>query len=590
MRLFTSPFFRRLFLPYLLLICALVLIMGLLAAHRLRATFLDRTTRRLRDDALLVAELIQNEVAAQQGRELNAQVRSLRELIHSRITVMGEDGTVLADNEADPAQMGNHRFRPEVAAAITHGEGSSIRRSDTVGEEMLYLARRVRDADGRPYLIRLAVHLRELDQQLSALHGGLATTGVVAIALSAVLCYYFARRASTPVLELTTFADAVAHGDLSRRIVRAGTGEMGVLENALNTMAESLSRLLAEVKQDKAELLAVLSSMSDAVVAIDAEHRVLLTNGAAQELLGIEGKAGDGRGKLLWEMVRDELILKGAAEALQDGEKQTFQIGPYRGRHLEVSVCPFPRAATSRGAVVVAHDNTASVRYQELRKEFVANVSHELRTPLTAIKGFAETLRAWALKDPSKAEQYVATIEKHANQLTNLVDDLLELSRLESQVEGVPRTPVDLSAIVRRTVDLLQPLADAKRQELIVRIEPNLPSTMGISDYLERAISNLIDNSIKYTPEGGRISVAAMMRDEFIAVEVTDTGMGIAPEELPRIFERFYRVDRSRSREMGGTGLGLSIVKHVAQAHQGSIEVHSTPRQGSTFTFKLRWR
>jgi two-component system phosphate regulon sensor histidine kinase PhoR len=233
------------------------------------------------------------------------------------------------------------------------------------------------------------------------------------------------------------------------------------------------------------------------------------------------------------------------------------------------------------------HDATQAVRYQDLRKEFVANVSHELRTPLTAIKGFAETLRDGAMADPQRGPQFLATIERHADQLTNLVNDLLELSRLE----GLPGLPgvvsVDVGAIVRKAADLLRPAAERERQTLAVEVAPDLPPLNGNPDYLERAVVNLLDNAVKYTPEGGTITVAATADDARVMVAVTDTGIGIPAADLPRIFERFYRVDRSRSRDMGGTGLGLSIVKHIAQAHGGSVTVTSTPGRGSSFILNL---
>jgi two-component system phosphate regulon sensor histidine kinase PhoR len=227
------------------------------------------------------------------------------------------------------------------------------------------------------------------------------------------------------------------------------------------------------------------------------------------------------------------------------------------------------------------------VRFQDLRKEFVANVSHELRTPLTAIKGYAETLRSGALGDAAKASQFLSIIEKHADQLTNLVGDLLELSKLES-APGLPcRAPVDLAAVVSRAVELVGLAAKTKGHDLRVQIDPAVPPVPGNADYLERAVTNLLDNAIKYTPPGGRITITAGRDGDCVLIEVTDNGIGIPAEDQPRIFERFYRVDRSRSREMGGTGLGLSIVKHVAQVHRGNVEVSSSPGQGSTFRLRF---
>jgi two-component system phosphate regulon sensor histidine kinase PhoR len=605
LRLLTSPFFRRLFLPYLLLIAASVLVVGVLAAQRLRASFLQSTSQRLRDNSLLVVQLTTPKLSAESADDLREHVRALGRALGCRITIIDADGRVIADSEANPEAMEDHSLRPEVLAASTAGEGISIRRSNTVDDDLFYFARRAQRDGGPPYFVRLAVHLDDLKPHLATLYRRLGLIALCAIGVAGIVCYYFARRHSLPVLEVTSFADDFARGDLARRILRPGTGEVARLSAALNSMADSMSRLIAQTTSDKAELLAIVSSMSEALVAIDSEQRILLSNAAAERLLVSEAPDGALRGKYLWQVIRHEPVLKAVAHVLATRQKKTIDIGPLRGRYLDVCVCPFPHAqdgcddgsdrsdrsgrfdGPGGGVIIVAHDTTESVRYQDLRKEFVANVSHELRTPLTAIKGFAETLRSWALDDRETARQYVATIEKHANQLSNLVDDLLELSRLESDEHPTEKVEVDLPAVVRRAADLLMPLAQRKRQSLVLEIDASMPRVQGIADYLERAVSNLIENAIKYTPEEGRITVRAAREPQSAVVQVTDTGIGIPPDDLPRIFERFYRVDRSRSREMGGTGLGLSIVKHVAQSHGGTIEASSSPGRGSTFTMKL---
>jgi two-component system phosphate regulon sensor histidine kinase PhoR len=271
-----------------------------------------------------------------------------------------------------------------------------------------------------------------------------------------------------------------------------------------------------------------------------------------------------------------------------DGDPgRSFQVGPFLGRHLEVTISTFPPEGSPAGLVIVAHDATESVRYQELRKEFVANVSHELRTPLTSIRGFAETLRDGAMLDPVKGPEFLAIIERHADQLTNLIADLLELSRLESHPDLPQGVLLDLGSAARRAIELLGPSAEKKGHELIVQVDPELPVVFGNAGYLERAVANLVENAVKYTPERGRIAVSVTEQGPYVVVEVSDNGIGIPADDIPRIFERFYRVDRSRSRDMGGTGLGLSIVKHVAQAHRGLVEVSSAPGAGSSFKLKI---
>jgi len=579
--LFTSPLFRRLFLPYFLVICCCIAVVGLLGAQRLRATYLLSVEQKLRDNSLLISRLLQD---THQPWQLRAQITELGQTLGCRITVIQTDGVVIADNEADPAHMENHRLRPEIVSAISTGEGISVRKSDTVHEELVYFARRMNPDPTSPVL-RLAVHIRELDRQLAVLYRGLGITAVLAIVAGGAICFYIARRQTMPLVELTQFADALSRGNLSHRITQRAAGEVATLSVALNSMADSLAKLLSDSATDRTRLRAVLSAMSEGVIATDGQQRILLANSAAGRLLGFD--ADHAIGRPLWEIVRTEQILKASDPALRENRAQRLKIGPISGRFFEVVLSPFSAADGQRGLVIAAHDTTETVRYEELRKEFVANVSHELRTPITAIKGFAETLRAGAMNNPEKAGQFLGTIEKHADQLTNLVTDLLDLASLEAQVEPFIHGPVDLDKAARRAVELLAPAAHRKAQTIDLQLDPNLPTVQGNADYLERAIANLLDNAIKYTPEGGAISVRTRLVADSAIVEVTDNGIGIPAEDLPRIFERFYRVDRSRSRAMGGTGLGLSIVKHVAQSHGGTVEVTTSVGKGSTFALKL---
>lgn len=568
-----------------MLICAATTAVAIFAALRLRDSHLAAARSQLQNEASLVSDLLAPDLAAGRAEEVEQEARAIGQSIHCRVTVIEDDGRVIGDNEADPASMENHHDRPELIAAEARGDGSAIRYSRTLRLDLLYYARRLRTADGKTHYVRLAMHLADLDRELKLLYAALALVVLVAVTAGALLSFYFARRSAAPVLELRDFASALARGQLNRRLLLAENGEIGHLAGALNTMADSLGRLLAQTDKDRAELLAMLASMSEGVIAADTKQRVVVVNQRAGELLSfpVAGVAG----KPLWEIVRDEAILKAAAEVLISRERKAFQISPAAGRYLEVTACTYPAEGPAQGLILVAHDTTQSVRYQELRKEFVANVSHELRTPLTVIKGFTETLRDGAISDPVTGPKFLATIERHVDQLTNLVSDLLELSKLEGSPELPRRVSFDVCGVVRRAADLLLPAAQRKDQALLVEISRTLPRVLGNPDYIERAISNLIDNAIKYTPERGSIHVTGILEGDFVVVEISDNGIGIPPEDLSRVFERFYRVDRSRSREMGGTGLGLSIVKHVVQVHGGAIDVTSTPGQGSKFRLKL---
>jgi two-component system, OmpR family, phosphate regulon sensor histidine kinase PhoR len=569
--------FRRLYIPILLIIVALAAAMGWRGATQMRTAQLDDMKDALRQEARIIHAFVAEDLRG--GRPAEA-IRKIRDA-GRRVTLVAIDGKVLADTDAEPASMEPHHRRPEIVDALASGEGVSVRRSDTVGRELMYYAWKLPEGG----VLRIAVPVAGLEEHYASLTRALILFGGAALAAAAVVCFIVVRRQTAPVVELTRVAERIASGDLSVRSAVGERGEAGALSKSLNAMTDSLAARVAEERQSRAEIEAILAGMDEGVIAADPRQKILLTNRAAAGLLDFDGAAASGR--LLWEVIKEEAVIRASKEALATGGRKTFQVGPIRNRHLDVSVYPWPAAGTPEGVVIVAHDATESVRYQELRKEFVANVSHELRTPLTMIKGFVETLRDGALSDPSKGPEFLATIDKHVDQLTNLVNDLLELSRLESR-EGLPRRArVEMASTLARVVEFMKPAAAKKRQALELAVNGTLPGVAGDPDYLERAVSNLVDNAIKYTPDGGRIRLSAKSDDSSVVIEVTDSGIGIPPEDLPRVFERFYRVDKSRSREMGGTGLGLSIVKHVVQVHGGTVEVESTVGGGSTFRVKL---
>jgi two-component system phosphate regulon sensor histidine kinase PhoR len=587
--LLSSRFFRRIFLPYLLLICVATAAVGAFVALRVRANYLDRTEQSMQQDALLISDLLREDLLKGNAANIEASCQRLGAMLNCRVTIIEDDGRVIGDNEADPGQMENHRQRPEIlqADASPSGDGFDQRPSRTIGQPLLYWAHKVKTVDGKVHFVRLSLHADALYQQLHLVYAALAVVVVIAIVAAGVLAFFLARRSAVPVLELTNFAQALAEGQLNRRLLLADDGEISHLAGALNVMADSLGRLLEQNRKDRAELLAMLASMSEGVIATDPRQRIVVVNQRAGDLLAFPTEQA--QGKPLWEIVRDEAILKAAREVLETGERKAFQISPAVGTYMEITACTYPVGVTPpQGLILVAHDTTQSVRYEELRREFVANVSHELRTPLTVIKGFTETLREGAVADPVNGPKFLITIDRHVDQLTNLVSDLLELSKLEGTPDLPQRVSFDVGSVVRRAADLLLPAAQRKSQTLQVEIARHTPRVVGNPDYVERAAANLIDNAIKYTPDRGEIRVTVGIEpDEFVFIEVADNGIGIPVKDLSRVFERFYRVDRSRSREMGGTGLGLSIVKHVAQVHGGSIDVTSTPGIGSKFRLRI---
>ncbi len=569
--------FRRLFLAHLALLVASLAGFGILSARATRARVLGEIARRLEVEALLLASLAG---PAPDRSSLQPALERLGSAFGGRLTVVAGDGNVIADSHADPAGMDNHDARPEVRLARRMGAGTDVRYSDTVRYDMMYHARRLDPARPDGPVVRSALPITRVNEELGALTRGIAAAFVIIGLAGAAVTYVLTRRITRPLREIRSVAEAVAAGDFSRRAASSSAPEIAGVAAAINRMADELSLRLDRVRAEGARLEAVLWSLQDGVIAVDREGRVLHHNAAARTLFGL---AHDPAGLRVWEVVRVpglEEKIRGALEAGSPADLPA-EAGP---RALAISIRP---TAGGAGAVLVARDVSEERRYDRLRREFVANVSHELRTPLTLIKGYVETLKDGALQDPGRAPEFLETIERNVQRLSALVGDLLELSRLESGGQLVNPRAVEGRELLEAVLADLRPLAEKKRQALTLEIAPDLGEFTADPELLDRAVSNLVDNAIKYTPEGGAVTVRGSAEAEVVVISVEDTGPGIPEADLPRVFERFYRVDKSRSRELGGTGLGLAIVKHVAQLHGGTVAVRSRVGEGSVFTLRL---
>ena len=585
--MFRSHFFRQLYIPFVVIICLVALFIGLLGAYHLDKAHVEQARRLLRDTVVVVSNLLSVTSSSGNEQTLRDQVNQLSARLGYRITVIDAQGKVLADSQGDPQSMASHRLRPEVMMAVNSGEGWDIRQSETVHRNLLYYATRTR-LHGEVAYIRLAVELEQLHASLRSFYTALALAAIACILLAAFAAYLLARRQILPIVEVTAFADQLAGGRFDHRIPQKGSGELSVLVRSLNSMADALKRLINEARKGEVELQAILESMDEGVIATQASGTILLANEAAARLLQFDIKSAIN--KAAWEVIRHEQIIKAVDEVLRSRQRRQLPGLLYAGKQLDVTICPFAHSSSdskSSGLVIVVHDVTQAMRYQELRKEFVANVSHELRTPLSVISGYVETLRDGAINDTAKRDQYLQIIERHAEQLANLVNDLLEISRLESGQIMPRKTTVDMNAVLRRAVDLLRPASDVKGHVIELHPCEPTPFVLGSEENLERAAVNLIDNAIKYTPANGHIDISLSCDSASVIIKIKDSGIGIPQEDVERIFERFYRVDRSRSREMGGTGLGLAIVKHIVQTHGGHVSVESKLNAGSEFCVVL---
>ncbi|MFL6232905.1 MAG: ATP-binding protein [Thermoanaerobaculia bacterium] len=502
-----------------------------------------------------------------------------------RITLIRRDGVVLADSSVEPErvrEMQNHRGRPEVRSALASGRGMNVRKSATTGNTYVYVARTLSGPGGDVMILRLAEPLAQLDAlktRLAAAMGLAILAAGIAILFTSL---WLDRRLFEPVSRLIAGAQDLARGRVSRVAV-PDEEELAALALALNRLAATSEQQLDAMSRERDNLQEILASMSEGVLVVDRDGRAQMINPAFYQLFDL---VGDFTGRPALEIIRHPGFARLIEDTLRKRQPQSAQIVLPSSERRTLLLASAVLSGGERGAVVAARDTTELTRVADMRRDFVANVSHELKTPLAAIRGYAETLRDGALDEPPTARRFTDRILSQCRRLQELLDDLLILSRLEGMDAALDREPVDLEAVACRAVELLTPAAREKRVEIEIR-EEEMPALQGDAGSLERLLLNLIDNAIKYSRPDGRITVRLGRCGGDAVLEVSDTGIGIPAESIPRIFERFYRVDKGRAREEGGTGLGLAIVKHIAQAHGGQVDVESRVGRGSTFRVRL---
>ena len=479
---------------------------------------------------------------------------------------------------------------PEVASALRDQPDTAIRYDTPREEDRLFAAAPLKTGGAVSGVVQVSVPRAWVDWALRPAWMALGTALLLGAAAAWVLGAWRARALSAPVLELAGAARRVSAGDFTGRVSVRAEDEIGQLAGAFNTMADELCQKLAAVSDERSKIAAIISSMNDAVVAVDAQDTILLLNRAAQDLLRLPPEA---RGHPLRSQLGDHPLCRCLDATRARGTDVEEELrGPRTGtsgeRILEVHATPLrSMGETDSGAVAVIRDVTDLRRNERARRELTANVSHELRTPLTSIKGFAETLLAGAIADEATCRRFVEIIDSEATRLMKLVDDLMDLSRLEFRAVALEPTPVRLDELAAEALGKMRP--QAEQRGVALRLDGVTPQTVVADrDRILQVLTNLLDNAIKFTPEGGAVDVAVVGNRDQAVISVADAGPGIPEEHLPRIFDRFYRVERSRSREAGGTGLGLAIAKHIVEAHGGQISVTNRPGRGSVFRVALR--
>ena len=522
------------------------------------------------------------------SEEINGLQTWVSEMASSgaRITVITAQGLVLAESQSDPQTMENHAGRPEVKDALANGSGHSIRHSVTINRDLLYYAVRQPTATGQPVLLRFALPLSTVTSVLMQFRESLWLASLVILAVVGGATLLVSRGFTNRVDRLTAFSRRVAEGDFHAEPTGSSGDALDALGSSLNQTAARLDQTIRTLTEERNLSSAILGSMVEGVAVVNASERVLFSNPSFASVLALGSPPQPGSG--LVEVVRQTELIEAVRKVLAGEARVESEIvtGTLR-QHFFAATVAAVRTTQANGAVVVLHDITDLRKLERVRRDFVANVSHEFRTPLTAIQGFSETLLGGAMNDPQNRDRFLGIILEHARRLARLTDDLLMLSKMDADRLELELRRLPVEPLVAGCVETAQPRAVERDLRLSVNLGKKLPDIAGDRRRLTEVLQNLLDNAIQYTPAGGQIMVSAERHDGEVVFTVSDTGIGIPQADQPRIFERFYRVDVARSREVGGTGLGLSIAKHLMEAHGGRLWVESEVGQGSQFHFSV---
>jgi two-component system, OmpR family, phosphate regulon sensor histidine kinase PhoR len=549
----------------------------------------NRTIAQTRDaltaEARLVSQVVAEPLARGVGPEqLDPIVDQAGKELSLRVTIIGRDGRVLADSSLSGAALlaaENHAGRPEVSEALAAGSASQVRHSATVDRDLLYAAVAIRHRGETVGVARVARAMAAVEEQARDLRRGVTVALLLALALALVLSNVLSTAWVRSLKEMMKTARRLAGGDLTARANVRSDDEMGELAGIINQFAVQQQRRLEEIARDRARTDAILGAMAEGVLAVDTRGVVIMASEAFRRDFALSEPVG----RHYLEVVRQREIADLLEAVLDGGEprRTEVEVWPLR-RVFAITVVPFPETdGRATGAVATFHDLTERRRLDQIRRDFVANASHELRTPLTSIRGFVEALEDGAMSETATAERFLGKIRTHADRMTALMDDLLELSRLESGHRPPRFETVDIAELVEDIVGSFAASASQKKQKLKADAD-DAPAIVTDTDRLRRVLECLVENAIKYTPAGGEVRLTVRATDAGLTLDVRDNGPGIPAEHLPRIFERFYRVDKARSRELGGTGLGLSIAKHLAEGMGAALSVTSEVGAGSCFT------
>jgi two-component system phosphate regulon sensor histidine kinase PhoR len=567
----------RLFTGYLVLILISIMITGFITLKFTEQNYMDMTEERLVENAKVIKEYI---ISYADERALEDFAVGFSRQFGIRLTIIAPDGSVTLDTSKDASTMEKHTNRPEIASARRGEVGKNIRYSDTLDTNMMYVAIPLQEENE---VLRLAVPLDTVQSKIRHQWRIIILALLVALGIAVYQGNHFSAGVTKPVLEMVDLSHRIARGEFGRMAEGQYRDEMEELVYAFNSMASRLKQSIGELKANSLKLEAILSSISDGVIAVDSYMRIILINPTAKRLFRLEENV---LGEYFLEVFHFDQFYIMLQKIMNKKETSTMELILNQGdeKILRVNGAPILEESNFLGAVILVQDITELRKLEQVRTDFVANVSHELKTPLTSIKGFVETLRGGAIENKETAVKFLDIIQIEADRLSRLINDILSLSELESSRNSLLADKINIAAIARDTLDMMKAYADTKNITLENSVLQDEVWIHGSADRIKQMLINLVDNAIKYTPTGGKVTVMLEDLKDTVICRVRDTGIGIAEEHIPRLFERFYRVDKGRSRSQGGTGLGLAIVKHIVLSMKGRIEVKSQVGKGSEFS------
>jgi len=575
---------RKIYLMFIVLLLIGVLTTGFLSLNLVRSVYISNVEERL----VTNLELIQNTINHNNDNtmQLDAFANEISQNIHARVTLIDDEGIVKGDSEADIETLDNHFYRPEIQDAYAGSLGKSIRYSNTLKHDMYYVAIPYEGDHEGLSVLRLAVPLENIEHFYLLLFKKVSISIVAGLALSFILSIRYVKSVTNPIKRLSEATKKIVNGNFGERVYLRSDDELGELADNFNVMSEALHNKIIESDDKNIKMNAILRSMINGVVAVDNTKHVMFINPTAEEMFGF--KEQDIRGKHILEVLRSNDLDEQVEHLINAEEARVSEIEIREPEYRILSMHSNPIVVDDViGVVILIQDITEIRKLEHMRKDFVANVSHELKTPLTSIKGFVETLKQGAAEQKEIRDKFIDIIDIESNRLSSLIDDILVLSDIEKRSHFSHNNDIDICKSVSEVIEVLNEIAKKKDIKLSLECDQDLKAVVGNEGWFKQMLINLIDNAIKYTPDSGDVYVSVKNMDDGVEFSIKDTGIGIDKDHIARLFERFYRVDKARSRAVGGTGLGLAIVKHIILSFDGAIEVDSTIGKGSEFIVTL---